>query len=150
MPKALRPMKSDGNPPLPIVGDGAKYLCLRTKDLPPDTDGNAVPDQGGLSVVSSMQGLRIRMQRGKFPPTMVPRRLADQGILPGAIGKNDIVVFALGNGAFEEGVIAENLKLVPDVDHHGTIQPDRVMPYEQYRTAIHETKNLWRDGEKDE
>ena len=66
MPKALRPMKSNGNPPLPIVGDGAKYLCVRNKDLPPDSDGNAVPDQGGLSVVSSMQGLRIRSSGGSF------------------------------------------------------------------------------------
>jgi hypothetical protein len=81
---------------------------------------------------------------------MVQRRLADQGILPGAIGTNDIVVFAFGNGAFENGLIADNLKLVLGVDHHGTIQPDRVMPYEQYRTAIHETRSLWRDGEKDE
>ena len=150
MPKAFRPMKSDGNPPLPIIGDSAKYLCVREVDLPHDSDGNAVPDRGGLSVVSSMRGLRIRIQKGKFPPTMVPRRLGENGTLPGAIGPNDIVVFALGNGAFENGLIADNLKLVPDVNHHGAIQPDRLMPYEQYRASIHQTRDLWRDGERDE
>jgi hypothetical protein len=41
------------------------------------------------------------------------------------------------------------LRLVPDKNHHGTVQPAVVMPYDRYRQAIADTRNHWVNGEAD-
>ncbi|HQX53895.1 MAG TPA: hypothetical protein PLY87_16520 [Planctomycetaceae bacterium] len=152
MPKAYRSMKADGDPPIPIIGDAATKLGVRPRDLLPDPDGNAIPGDGGVSVFSSIAGIARRLKLG-FPPEMVPERLHDAGKVIGAIGPNSLRVFRLGVGKYEAGPIASDLYLVPDGDDnrdHGTIQPDRVMPFIDYKQAIANTQSLWLDGENDE
>ncbi|HBJ33845.1 MAG TPA: hypothetical protein DDZ51_03575 [Planctomycetaceae bacterium] len=151
MPKAYRSMKSEGVPPKPVLGDSATKLGLRARDLAPDANGNAVPGKGGVSIFSSIAGIGRRIQ-GLFPPDMVPARLHKTGKVTGAIGPNSLRVFKLGEGNYEEGEIADRLRLVPDGvanPDHGTIQPSFVMPMAEFKRAIADTKELWEDGEND-
>lgn len=129
-------------------------LGLRTVDLAPDEQGNARPENGGISVVSSIAGFRRRVEKNRFPPKMLPARLNYRGIVPGAAGPEELRVFRIGEGDFERGPLTPQLALVPDGDgghhdDHGTLQPAAMMPYEVYRSAIAETRDRWVDGEND-
>jgi hypothetical protein len=149
MPRAYRPMKAEGDPPRPVVGDSATKLGVREKDLAPDQAGKAQPGHGGMSVVSSIAGLRQRVAKSIFSPSMVPHRLDELGKVPGAMGPNTLHLFRIGEGHFERGLLTEQLMLAPDRDDHGTIQPAFVMPYEEYRQAVTETRDQWISGEGD-
>lgn len=150
MPRAYRPMKAEGDPPRPVLGESATKLGVREKDLSPDDDGNAQPDKGGVSVVSSIAGLRRRIAKGRFSPSMVPQRLHDLGKIPGAMGNNSLHLFRIGDGPFESGPLTEKLRLEPDVEDHGTIQPAHIMPYDEYKQAIVDTKDLWQSRESND
>ncbi len=91
---AYRSMKAEGEPPQPIVGDSATKLGVRSVDLSPDAEGNAVQGEGGVSVFSSIAGIDRRLKAG-FPPDMVPERLQNAGKVIGAIGRNTLRVFRL-------------------------------------------------------
>ena len=54
---------------------------------------------GGVSVVSSIAGLRRRVAKNLFSPNMVPQRLSDLGKVPGAIGPRNLHLFRIGEGA---------------------------------------------------
>lgn len=149
MPRAYRVMKAEGNPPKPFIGDSATKLGVRERDLRPN-NGNAIPGRGGVSVVSSIYGLRDRVAKLKFPPDMVPQRLSDMGLVPGAIGRNDLHLFRIGVGKFEAGPLTDLLRLVPDDGHHGTIQPSSILPYATYKEAIYGTRDQWVSGENDQ
>src|SRR5579871_374791 len=120
MPIAFRPMRQEKDD-LPRVADSATGLGLRASDLTPDEAGQAHPGRGGMSVVSCIDGLRRRVAKEKFPPTLVPERLHRR--VPGAAGSNKLRVFRIGNGLFERGALTELIALETDVDDHGTVQP---------------------------
>jgi hypothetical protein len=143
-------MKAEGDPPRPVLGQSATTLGVRIRDLAPDEQDNAQPGQGGMSVVSSIAGLRRRVNRRIFSPKMVPQRLNDLGKVPGAIGSNTLHLFRIGEGVFERGLITDQLMLVPDYDDHGTIQPATAMPYQKYKQAIADTRDQWVNGEDDD
>ena len=134
----------------PVVGDSATKLGVRDRDLKRNADGNAAPGKGGVSVVSSIAGLRRRLAKRLFSPSMVPQRLSDLGKVPGASGPNSLHLFRIGDGGFVFGRITEHLALAPDRDDHGTLQPALVMPYEAYKQAIVDTQDLWCSGEADD
>ena len=143
-------MKADVEPLRPSVGDSATKLGIREKDLLPDEDGNAQPGQGGMSVVSSIAGLRSRVVRQLFSPNMVPQRLNDLARVPGAMGPNSLHLFRIGEGKFEQGPLTDKLNLVPDHDEHGTVQPTAMMRYMDYKQAVYDTRDLWVSGEGDD
>jgi hypothetical protein len=147
MPIAFRPMKQ-ADDKLPYVADTMSGLGLRARDLPPDDEGQAHPGRGGMSVVSCIDGLRRRVAKGKFPPTLVPERLHKR--IPGAVGRNNLRVFRIGNGRFERGVLTERVTLEIDVDDHGTVQPCAIMHITAFKAAIISTRPMWSDGECDE
>jgi hypothetical protein len=143
-------MKAENVPLRPVIGDTATKLGVREKDLAPDEDGNVRPGQGGMSVVSSIAGLRRRVARNIFSPSMVPQRLSDLGKVPGALGPNTLHLFRIGEGRFEHGPVADQLVLAPDRDDHGTIQPASTMRYQDFKQAIMETRDQWVSGENDD
>ncbi|HVA50170.1 MAG TPA: hypothetical protein VNH11_27645 [Pirellulales bacterium] len=143
-------MQADRAKLRPVIGDSATKLGVRARDLKPDADGNARPDAGGVSVVSSIAGIRRRLAKRLFSPSMLPQRLSDLGKVPGANGPNSLHLFRLGEGDFISGTITEQIALKPDRDDHGTLQPAFVMPYESYRQAIIDTRDLWCSGEGDD
>lgn len=143
-------MKAEGKPPRPVIGDTATKLGVRERDLAADEAGNAQPGRGGVSVVSSIAGLRRRVAKHVFSPSMVPQRLNDLGKVPGAMGPNTLHLFRIGEGAFERGPLNDQLVLVPDRDDHGTVQPASTMPYNEYKQAVYDTRNRWVSGEYDD
>lgn len=147
MPIAFRPMKQDVDK-FPCVADTMAGLGLRPRDLTPDDKGQAHPGRGGMSVVSCLDGLRRRVAKLKFPPTLVPRRLQER--IPGAIGPNNLRVFRIGSGRFERGVLTERVTLEVDIDDHGTVQPCSIMHITAFKAAIVSTRPMWCDGECDE
>jgi hypothetical protein len=140
-------MIEDNGDNRPAIGDTSSKLGVRDSDLRIDNSGNAVPGTGGTSVIEPMPGLRVRLR--SMSPSMVPRRLHDDGRIPGAIGSNDRRVFKIGAGVWEVGNLTADLKIVPDSNHHGTIQPQTLMPMTNFRDAIKATRNDWQDGEGD-
>jgi len=149
MPRVYRIMKQAQVDLLPVVGDAADKLGIRDKDLAPDADGNAVPGNGGMSVVSCIAGLRRRTKAKRFPYNMVPQRLHDAGRVPGAIGQQSLHLFRHGEGAFEMSPITEHLQLIPDQYDHGTVQPTVTMVFAHYKSAIVATRSNWSSGEGD-
>jgi len=133
---------------LPRVAETATGLGVRERDLTPDDAGHAHPGRGGMSVVSCIDGLRRRVAKRKFPPTLVPERLHHR--VPGAAGSNDLRVFRIGEGRFERGVLTERCTLEPDIEDHGTIQPCVSMHITAFKAAIISTRPMWCDGECDE
>ena len=49
-----------------------------------------------MSVVSSIAGFRHRAAKCLFSPEMLPKRLHDNGKIPGASGPNSLHVFCIG------------------------------------------------------
>jgi len=150
MPLAYRSMKSEADRICPVVGDRATELGIRERDLKPDKGGLAQPKQGGMSVVSSIAGFRRRVSKLRFPPMLVPRRLAESGDIPGALGNDSLHIFKIGEGSFCSGDLNKELFLEQDQDDHGTVQPVTPVPYEQYRMAIVATRDDWVSGEVDD
>ncbi len=74
----------------------------------------------------------------------------DSGRIPGALGPNSLHIFRIGEGPFESSPMTPLLRLEPDQDEHGTVQPSHVMPYNSYRQAIVDTCEQWVSGEGDE
>lgn len=149
MPRIYRVMKQSAVDAKPEIGDTATKLGVRESDLAPGAGGEAVPGKGGMSVVSSIAGLRRRMQSCRFPPDMVPKRLHDAGAILGAIGSNSLHLYRHGVGPFAAGSVSSRLSFAPDVNDHGTVQPAVSMPYNGYRVAIVQTRDSWTSGEAD-
>jgi len=140
-------MSEDDRDNKPITGDTGSKLGVRDSDLTIDDSGNAVPGTGGTSVIEPMPGLKLFLQG--MSPTMVPRRLHDNGKILGASGSNAKRVFRVGSGIWVTGNLTPDLKVVPDTGHHGTIQPDTLTLMSNFRNAIKATRNDWADGECD-
>ncbi len=149
MPLVYRSMKSEESLICPMVGDSGTKLGIRDKDLQP-VNGMAHPNQGGMSVVSSIAGFRRRLAQKRIPPEYLPRRLAENGKIPGANGPNKFHIFRIGAGDFDSGNLNSDLFVDKDQDDHATVQPVEIVPYDQFRAAIIATREEWVSGEKDD
>lgn len=152
MPKLLRSMQCENGHVRPQLGDTATKLGVRESDIRRDENQLVQPRRGGVSVVSSLDGLRRRVAKKRFPPTMIPRRLADRRIVPGAIGPNTLHIFRIGEGAFADGILNEHLFFEVDRqdNDHGTIQPNTLVTIEVFRSAVQATQLDWSCGEENE
>src|SRR3954451_10880370 len=119
MPRVFRLMKEVIGSPL--CGAVAMALGVRLPqpghepDVPVDASGNVHPGTGGMSVYASLPSM---------PARMVPKRLLP--IIPFAAGSNNLRVWAMGEGPFEDGPIAPRLRfrVDPEDPMHGFIEPD--------------------------
>jgi hypothetical protein len=59
-------------------------------------------------------------------------------------------LFRIGNGEFELAQLTDRLMLVPDRDDHGTVQPAAVLPYQEFKQAIYDTRDQWVSGEEED
>src|SRR5438105_15773605 len=110
MPRVFRSMKEEGGKPK--VGNAAMLLGLRPSDVALDESGNVHPNTGRMSVNASLRSM---------PARLVPKRLKD--IVPGAAGNNNLRVWAMGDGTFKSGALADHLNLRLDDEDplHGLI-----------------------------
>jgi hypothetical protein len=148
MAKARRFMTDLLSPPEPSAPDVTQSrpsgvsMCLGVRkklgdgssEIPVDADGNGHPGSGGMSVYSS---LRV------MPARMVPKRL--QALIAGAAGNNGTSVWALGDGPFVSGQLAERLtlRIDPDDSQHGFVEPDVIMSWSEYQEALASTQSSW-------
>jgi hypothetical protein len=138
MPKIYRVMEEDEGKPQ--IGTGPAMLGARlpgsgaTHDIAPDENGNVQPGTGGLSVAPRLQDL---------PVFLIPRRL--KHLVEDAAGTNRRRVWSMGSGEFEDGPVARDLRLSLDGkdEKHGLVEPDRIMPVDQYQSALASTQSLW-------
>jgi hypothetical protein len=74
---------------------------------------------------------------------MVPKRLKPS--VPFAAGNNNLIVWAAGGGPFVDGPVAPklNLRVDPEDPLHGFVEPDAIMPAEEYECALAATQPLW-------
>lgn len=94
----------------------------------------------GLSVFRSLHDLE------DLPCRLVPVRL--RSIVPAAAGPSDARIWSLGDGAFESGMIAEQLNLSAEpAKIHGTIVPQSLMSLASYQQSLAATRAQWRPDE---
>lgn len=143
MPRIYTGMLADGDKPM--IVPNARMLGVRTPadvtvdtepDIRPDSNGNVYPATGGMSVSPTLMHL---------PGHRLPRRLKQLGV-PNATGNNNLRVWALGEGPFQQEQIAPDLLLRPDPAKptaHGFVEPDRTMSMADYQAAVALAQNSW-------
>ena len=140
-PKIYRAMKKNPADDQPVVGPhSSSELGVRPGiDISVDSAGNVVLDSTGMSVAPGWRDLDF---------TRIPKRL--RHIVPGAKGANNTFCFTIGEGPFQNGIVANGLELIPDQGHpiiHGVIAPERVVPLAQYQTDLANTRAAWQIDE---
>ena len=136
-------MKRDPADNLPVVGTtSSSELGARPGiDITVDVGGNVVLDAGGMSVFPGWRNLKIYR---------IPKRF--RHIVPGAKGANSTSCFTMGDGPFQNGVIAHGLELIPDQGQtpvtHGVVAPVQVVPLSQYQTDLENTRAAWQIDER--
>ncbi|MBT9557787.1 MAG: hypothetical protein IV100_17255 [Myxococcales bacterium] len=131
MPRIFRVMKR-GEDGAPVVGSAFGELGVRPgNDIVVDAEDHVTPATGGMSVNPDVAAI---------PPSILPKRYK-----PFGMGKNNCSVYEHGDGPFEQGRVAADLRLVPDHSKHGTVQPDVVMPISAYQAALAATRDGWRE-----
>lgn len=132
MPRVYRLMKREAD--RPKIGDAAMCLGVRPGEVPVNPAGFVGPGTGGLSVYDALRSI---------PAGMLPKRL--RSLIPGAVNSNNLTVWALGEGPFAEGPIADEfvLRIDPDDPKHGFIEPRDIMPLGEYQSALARTVDSW-------
>jgi hypothetical protein len=134
MPLIYRTMSiEDGKP---LIANTARGLGVRLgddphDDMPVDADGNVHPGKG-MSVAPHWKML---------PLHRIPRRLRSK--VPRATGNLQNTCWRMGNGPFENGVVAESLTLLVDSVSHGVVGPEVEMAADEYLLAVALTRDLW-------
>lgn len=109
----------------------------RKFDVLLDAAGAVHPAGGGMSVSRSWDDIL---------PHLVPKRLKDS--IDGASGNNSGHIWRMGLGPFIEERVAERLmlKLKPanaEGRVNGLVEPETLMPLEDYQTALAATQKDW-------
>jgi hypothetical protein len=132
MPRVFRAMRKDADG-LPLVEQSASGLGVRPGvDIDVDPRGDVLVNAKGMSVSPNWRDL---------PLFRIPERL--RHLKPGARGSNNTFCLCSGSGPFQRGDFAEGLTLEPDSAIHGTIAPARLMPLDDYRSALEATRPTW-------
>jgi hypothetical protein len=136
MPRVYRTMKKDQDD-LPTEEPTAAGLGVRVgTDIRVDQAGNVVLDGSGMSVAPAWRALQ---------PYRIPRRL--RALVHAARGRDDTFCFAMGDGHFLRGPLAQGLELIPDAPTHGSVAPAQVVPLAQYQADISATRGSWQVDE---
>ena len=138
MPKIYRGMKQDQGKP--ALGPTPMTLGARVpEDIYADASGLVYPGIGGMSVSPSLLTL---------PYFRVSKRL--RALRPDATGSNELCVWSMGVGNFADGFLTAQLqlRLDPDNEKHGFVEPAVSMSLDEYQNALISTRDLWTIDEK--
>ena len=135
MPLVFRVMEVENAKPK--LGDDTNMLGVRIPphphaDIIPDANNNVRPGIGGLSVAPNWRSL---------PAFLIPKRL--NRIVNKARASNRLRCWRLGDGAFVDGKVADNLILRCDGATHGLIEPASEMSIDEFQQALAETQDSW-------
>ena len=128
-------MHADGDKPR--VGNDADMLGART---PPNSRPDIAVDSAGM-VHGGIGGMSVAPEWRKLPLFLIPARL--KHLVPKARGNDDLVCWRWGEGAFDDGVVSEELVFRRDSKKHGTVGPAASMPVDQYQQALAKTQDQW-------
>jgi hypothetical protein len=135
-------MKRDPADNLPVVGStsSSELGARHGDDISVDAAGNVVRNATGMSVAPGWREIKY---------TRIPKRL--KPIFPGATGPNSNACFTMGEGPFENGIVANGLELIPDEGPmpfvHGVVAPIEVVPVAKYQADLANTRASWRIDE---
>ena len=115
----FRGMIEDGGKPK--VGNTARTLGARPNvDIPIDKNGMVYPETGGISVAPSPEDLPAHRRPSAFDGT----------------GKEPVWKMSTSD-------LGSDLAYVQDKPNHGTIQPSKPMPFDDYQKALEGTQRNW-------
>jgi hypothetical protein len=137
MPKIYRVMRkaADDKPVVDASGKGLGVRGLPVNgivDVDRDENDRIILNGKGMSVSPSWRDL---------PYFLIPRRLKEK--FPGARGAPDLFCFRMGEGAFQDGFVAEGLDLKTDSPKHGNVVPAQLVPLDQYQADLANTRASW-------
>lgn len=138
MAKIFRTMRKDPDDK-PTIGATRDCLGVRVAiDVDVDSSGNVELNGKGMSVSPGLDA---------FPHFLVPRRL--QEFFPRATGSNSLFCFAMGDGPFVAGIVAQGLVLIPDSPTHGVVTPEggEVAALTTYQANLAATREEWKIDE---
>ena len=139
MPTVFRGMLSapDG---MPELGTSGCSLGVRLdgplRDISLTENGTVGPHAGGMSVAPSL---------AKLPMHRIPKRLRHR--FAEARGSSSCAVYRFGDGGFVSERLAHKLQLRVTSASHGLVEPEGVMPLNEYLEALARTRDLWRIDE---
>jgi hypothetical protein len=127
IPRMFRTMWPDGTHPR--VGADRDMLVPTDVKL---VGADRVRPGKGMSVFRSIQ---------EMPPFLIPQDYLDR--FPEAAGsKKGIKIWRLGEGAFANGPVTDDLVLRASSEH-GALEPAREMPLDAYQVALAATRDGW-------
>jgi len=127
VPRMFRAMKKSEDDK-PTVGRGFCELGVRTSEIDTDSEGNAIPNEKGMSVAPHWRLLSL---------FVMPRRL-----VAGGRGKNTHC-FRRGDGEFRQEACGNGLELVPDSVNHGVVRPAAAVPLATFLQDLANTRDEW-------
>ncbi len=128
---------------MPRVGNDTCQLGVRPPghpakaDVNVDAGGNVALDGGGMSVFPSIVPAELK----RIPKRLIPLRLA--GKVPGAVGDDNLKIWATGSGPFSSGSMTAALNLNVTGRTHGTICPARARPLGDLQAELAKTQADW-------
>ncbi len=129
IPRMFRTMWPDGGHPR--IGTDRDMLGAR---VPTDVNlvaADRVKPGKGMSVFRSIE---------EMPPFLIPKDY--MALFPEAGGKKGIKIWRLGEGAFVNGPVNDDLVLRAG-SAHGAMEPAREMPLDAYQAALAATRDGW-------
>src|SRR5436190_8553014 len=102
MPLMFRTMLPDAQGKPKIGSEGGPGLGVR---VPPDPNADVMVDANG-QIAPRGKGMSVAPSIGDLLPHLIPKRLWKR--YPKAAGRNDRVIFSMGEGAFVDSVVAPN------------------------------------------
>jgi hypothetical protein len=125
----------DGKPLVDATGRGLGVRGAPVNgvlDVDLDDEGKVVLNSKGMSVAPAWRDL---------PFFLISRRL--RAVYPAARGGSDLHCFRLGNGAFVDGPVSEELDLTCDGPKHGVVVPRASVPLDDFQQALANTRDRW-------
>jgi hypothetical protein len=141
MPKIYRGMKDDDG--FPALGATGTTLGVRLPDSSrPEVQPDIVPDSTGR-VSPGTGGMSVAPRAADLPPHTIPRRLKSR--YSEAAGSDKLRIWSFGSGAFADGVLSDRLALRvdPENDKHGFVEPAKEMAIEEYLDGLAITRTSW-------
>jgi hypothetical protein len=129
IPRMFRAMWPDGGHPR--VGTDRDMLGARVPTDVKLVGADRVRPGNGMSVFRSIE---------EMPPFLIPKDYLSR--FPEAGGKRGIKIWRLGEGAFANGPVTDNVVLRTS-SAHGAMEPEREMPLDVYQAALAATRDGW-------
>ncbi len=122
----------------PVVDATGKGLGVRVEPVRGVSDVD-VDDQN--RVILNGKGLSVAPNWRELPFFLIPKRLQHQ--VKAARGSASLFCFTMGDGAFADDRVAEQLSLRVDRPNHGCVVPSQLVSVERFQADLAATRDDW-------